>query len=790
MNALLLLAAAATITANLGETALAAPGDSSTLTSCATFSNEVHGQQLRIEAHGDHGIRVRAVPKGAAFRDDLVSALVPLPNADATAAGTGCTTLAAGAGIVTSGNLRAVVLADGRLSFTRVSDGKLLLEEKSVRELSPTTTVPPILPMGFQRLRMVFSAVEGERIYGLGQHKSGKLDNKGTKGLRLQPENTEILIPVAHSSEGYVFLFNLPSFGAVEYNSTGSFWEADTVLQADFWVGTTADGPEHAVSPWVQLQTRYADATGHAPVYPEWASGFWQSKNRYHNQSQVMDVARGYEQRGLPLALMIIDYFSWAPTPLGNEQLAHECWPDPGGMVETLRDQGVELMVSPYFHMVTNISKNFADALARGLLVGNGTDPALGPARDQEFSGAGGLLKGVEDAYIYDVFSAESREYAWQQVVEGYVKPYGIKHWWLDCDEPCGVLPTDHLVYNGGHWPASFVGAAYPHMLARMVFDGMGQLGLAGDNVMLGRSAWAGSQRFGAAVWSGDTRSNFTSLQLQFKAGLNLVMSGLPYWTTDIGGYNMYNMYEGGIENPRFRQLLVRWFQWGAFCPLFRLHGGRQGGPSQEGGNKACGATNSANEVWMFGDEAEAAISRAMRIREQLRPYIMEQYAEAAASGTPIMRPLFVDFHDDSASQTIDTQMMLGPDFLVAPQLEENATNRTVYLPPLPGEQTWRNFFTGVRTQPRGGGQWVVEQTPTHGEGLGTFPVYQVRKMPSWPRSWANFSLSQLYSHRNAWANLHILGQPNTFLASARRGQDNRSRRHICPCWGRQDQGC
>ena len=395
-------------------------------------------------------------------------------------------------------------------------------------------------------------------------------------------------------------------------------------------------------------------------------------------------------------------------------------------MVETLREQGVELMISPYFHMVTNISRNFADALARGLLVRNGTDPELGPARDQEFSGPKGLLHdGDVDAFIYDVFTAESREYAWQKVAEGYVKPYGIKHWWLDCDEPCGLAKGDILVYNNGHWPASFVGAAYPHMLARMVYEGMGKSDLADDNVMLGRSAWAGSQRFGAAVWSGDTRSNFTSLQLQFKAGLNLVMSGLPYWTTDIGGYNMYDTYEGGIENPRFRQLLVRWFQWGAFCPLFRLHGGRQGGPSQEGGNKACGATNSANEVWMFGEEAEAAISRVMRIREQLRPYIMEQYAEAAASGTPIMRPLFVDFYHDPASQAIDTQMMFGPDFLVAPQLEENATNRTVYLPPLPSNQTWRNFFSGVRTQPRAGGQWIVEQTPTHGEGLGTFPVYQ-----------------------------------------------------------------
>ena len=294
-----------------------------------------------------------------------------------------------------------------------------------------------------------------------------------------------------------------------------------------------------------------------------------------------------------------------------------------------------------------------------------------------------------------------------------------------DCDEPCGLLVSDKLVYNNGTWPASFVGAAYPHMLARMVFEGMDRLGLADDNVMLGRSAWAGSQRFGTAVWSGDTRSNFTSLRLQFKAGLNLVMSGLPYWTTDIGGYNMYDTYAGGIENPRFRQLLVRWYQWGVFCPLFRTHGGRQGGPSQEGGDGQCGNTGGANEVWSFGAEAEAAISKTLRLREQLRPYIMAQYEEVAATGTPIMRPLFVDFYNDTASQTIDDQLMFGPDYLVAPQLYENATNRTVYLPPLPRGYAWRNIFTGVPTAPSAIGTRIVELTPTHGEGLGRFPVYQ-----------------------------------------------------------------
>ena len=280
------------------------------------------------------------------------------------------------------------------------------------------------------------------------------------------------------------------------------------------------------------------------------------------------------------------------------------------------------------------------------------------------------------------------------------------------------------MVFNNGSWPDSFVGAACSHMLNRMMHDGMTKFGLADDNALLARSAWAGSQRYGTAVWSGDIMSNFTSLRQQVRAGLNMGMSGLPCWTTDIGGYNMYAEYDGGTENPRFRQLLVRWFQFGVFCPLFRVHGSRIGGPSQEGGNLACGPTNSANEAWMFGTEAEDAISRVMRLREELRPYIMEQYKETTATGVPIMRPLFVDFPDDAASQLVEDTFMFGPDYLVAPQLYENATNRTVYLPPLVNGSTWRNIFSDVRT---GGpaGQHIVELTPTTGPGFGTFPVYQ-----------------------------------------------------------------
>lgn len=328
-------------------------------------------------------------------------------------------------------------------------------------------------------------------------------------------------------------------------------------------------------------------------------------------------------------------------------------------MVEQLKKLDVELMISPYSHSVAKTSTNYAEAAANGLLATNRSgQPALG------FSGG----------YVYDLFNPAARAFAWNAMQKGYVDQYGLHHWWLDCDEPCGgtnngSYATDWL-YNSGKWPAAFVGAAYPQMLDLAIWEGMGAPGkrYEHDNVMLGRAGWAGSQKYGAAIWSGDTKSTWADFNHQFRAGLNMVMSGIVYWTTDIGGFG-----GGNTTDPGFRELVVRWFQWGAFCPLFRLHGDRSGPTWPLGGScpsKACrdgsifgqcGGTAS-NEVWMFGNESEAAIVKVMRIREQLRPYVMEQYKAANIDATPIMRPMFFDFHNDTVCQTIDDQQMFGPD--------------------------------------------------------------------------------------------------------------------------------
>ena len=245
----------------------------------------------------------------------------------------------------------------------------------------------------------------------------------------------------------------------------------------------------------------------------------------------------------------------------------------------------------------------------------------------------------------------------WERLREGYYR-HGIKVFWLDACEP-EMYPShpQNLRYHLGNGLA--VGNIYPLLHEAGIWDGMRGEGET-EIVTLCRSAWAGSQRYGAALWSGDIPSTFEALQKQVRAGLNVGLSGIPWWTTDIGGF-----HGGNIEAPYFRELVVRWFQYGAFCPLFRLHGHRQPAEGWTSGNH--------NEVWSFGDEAYGIIRELLFLRERLRPYIMAQMRLASEAGVPPMRPLFFDFPQDAAAARVDDEFMFGPDLLVAPVLEEGA---------------------------------------------------------------------------------------------------------------------
>jgi alpha-D-xyloside xylohydrolase len=373
-------------------------------------------------------------------------------------------------------------------------------------------------------------------------------------------------------------------------------------------------------------------------------------------------------------------------------------------MVRELEDMGVTLMVSVW-PTVNPMSENFPAMQQRGLLTRTERGlPALMVFQDNR-------SQGPVYIHFYDATNPEARQFIWEQVQEHYYR-YGIKAWWLDACEPeMFPMHPDNLRFHLGNGLA--VANAYPLLHERGFYEHIRE---AGETAVLNlcRSAWAGSQRYGAAVWSGDINSTFEALQVQVRAGLNIGLSGIPWWTTDIGGF-----YGGDPESPTFRELVVRWFQYSTFCPLFRLHGYRLSVPD----TSTMMFSGGPNEAWSFGEEAYGIISDLLALRERLRPYILEQMALAHTQGIPPMRPLFFDFLSDEAAAHIDDQFLFGPDLLVAPVLTQGARQREVYLP---HGTSWTDAWS---RQTFDGGQSIVagaplERIPLYLRGDAQLPIH------------------------------------------------------------------
>jgi len=629
---------------------------------------------VRVEPWGPGSLRVRGTV-WEEIRDDLPGALLPAEPVPVTVE------IGADAARITNGGLTAEVSASGQLRFLRASGDELLAETTAHFTGPPTRRYKPA-GGGMHRFEVTFEARDGERFYGLGQHQHGRLDQKGAV-VELIQRNTEVSIPFLLSSRCYGLLWNHPGIGRVELGTTATRWVSESTRQWDYWI-TAADEP-------AALVRGYAQAVGRTPMLPEWASGFWQCKLRYKTQDELLSVAREYKRRGLPLSVIVIDYFHW--TQQGDWKFDPDEWPDPAAMVTELEQLGIKLMVSVW-PTVNPASENYAEMNELGYLVAN--EHGLGL---QLASWDRGSAVRVPMSF-YDATNPRARGYVWSKVRDNYLK-FGIKTWWLDACEP-ELVPEqpENLRYYIG--PGLEVGNAYPMLHARGFYEGMQAEGEQ-EIVLLCRSAWAGSQRYGALVWSGDIDSTFEDLRRQIPAGLNIGLSGIPWWTTDIGGFS-----KGDINSPSFRELIVRWFQFGVFCPVFRLHGIRQ--PGTMAGSEQTGA---ANEVWSFGDTEYEIIRHLLFLRERLRPYVMEQMRVAHSTGLPPMRPLFLDFPADPACWDIADQFLFGGDILVAPVVTEGARERDVYLP---AGADWRDAWTGA---PAAGGQWVTAAAP-----LELIPVY------------------------------------------------------------------
>lgn len=543
------------------------------------------------------------------------------------------------------------------------------------------------IPGGDYRLTVRFESLdEKEKIYGMGQYQQPHLNLKGTD-LELAHRNSQASVPFSLSSLGYGLLWNNPGVGRAVFGKNITTFEAYATKEMDYWI-TAADTPSKIVE-------QYAEATGKVPMMPDYAMGFWQCKLRYQTQEELLEVAREYKRRGLPISVIVVDFFHWPKQ--GEWKFDPVYWPDPDGMIRELKEMGIELMVS-IWPTVDKTSENYEEMLEKGYLIRTDRGMRVG----MDFQG---------DTIHIDVTNPEARSYLWGKAKQNYYDK-GVRLFWLDEAEPeYTVYDFDNYRYYLG--PDLQIGNLYPKMYAQTFFDGQISEGMK-NPINLLRCAWAGSQKYGALVWSGDIASSFESLRNQMAAGLNMGLAGIPWWTTDIGGF-----HGGDPKDPKFQELLIRWFEYGAFCPVMRLHGDREPRQPQFGttGGATC-CSGAENEVWSFGGEAYEICKKYLDLREKMRPYIKKLMEEAHEKGSPVMRPLFYDFSEDKTAWEIEDQFMFGPDVLVAPIVYEGQRERKVYLP---AGAMWRDENSD---QVHEGGRWISVQAP-----LDQIPYFKRMKM-------------------------------------------------------------
>lgn len=604
---------------------------------------------------------------------------------------------------VKNGKITAVISPEGWISYYN-QKGELLTEEywrnrnRINRYCVPlridARELKPIPGSTDYELTMRFEAFDDEKIFGMGQYQEKNLNKKGAM-LELAHRNSQASVPFMVSSRGYGFFWNNPAIGTAVFGANKTEWYAKSTKKLDYFI-TAGDTP-------FEIEEQYSAATGRTPMMPEYGMGYWQCKLRYRNQDEILAVAREHKKRGLPMDAIVIDFFHW--TMQGEFKFEPRDWPDPKAMVDELKSMGIETVVSVW-PTVDERSENYGEMNDRGYLV----TPDRGLSYHMSWMG---------NTVFYDVTNPGAQKFVWEKCKENYYKN-GIRCFWLDEAEPeYGPYDFDNYRYYEG--PALQCSNVYPVGYAKGFYDGLKAEGEK-DIMSLVRCAWAGSQKYGVLTWSGDVYSSFRSMREQLQAGLNMCVAGIPWWTSDIGGF-----LGGDIKDPAFKELLVRWFAWGAFCPVFRMHGERSPWYEREqefiDGVRQL-TSGQDNEVWSFGEDNYEILKKYLFIRERLRLYIRSCMEQASKTGAPVMRPLFFDFAEDKESWNVEDAYMFGPDLLVAPVMEAGATERRVYLP---AGTKWTDAYTKKVYE---GGNYVTVPAPIDvipvfmREGI-SYPIYE-----------------------------------------------------------------
>ncbi len=637
-----------------------------------------NGETVKVEGWAENSLRVR----GGILTDIPEESIALLPSKPLSPE----IKIEERRASITNGKIKAVLEVQTwgnalQITFLNQKNEVLLREISDGGALCKRARHYKTLPGGGFLLKASFESNPFEKIYGMGQYQQEKMNLKGCN-LELAHRNSQASVPFYISSLGYGFLWHNAAIGEVHFGLNTTEWVAESTRQLDYWI-TAGDTP-------AEIEENYAEVAGKAPMMPEYGLGFWQCKLRYYNQEQVIRIAEEYKKREIPLDVLVIDYFHWPRC--GDYRFDEEYFPNPKKMVERLHELGIETMVSVWPQVDTR-SENYEEMKQQGLLV------KINSGIDEQM-----LFDG--NNVFMDATNPRTREYVWGKIKKNYAD-LGINAFWLDEAEPeFATYDFDNYRYYAG--PVAEKGNIYPREYARLFYEGQRANGQK-EIVNLIRCAWVGSQKYGALVWSGDIFSSYEDLRKQICAGLHMGLAGIPWWTTDIGGFH------GGVtEDEGFRELLIRWFQFGTFCPVMRIHGSRL--PFTPIVNKAGEVrekTGADNEIWSFGEEAYPVLRKFIGIRERMRDYTRELMRQAHEKGSPVMRTLFYEFPADDNCWDITDSYMFGPDILVAPVVHEGARSRQVYLPK---DAEWVQAGSGKRYE--GGKSYEIEAP------IETLPVF------------------------------------------------------------------
>ena len=522
------------------------------------------------------------------------------------------------------------------------------------------------------RTRNYFEFDEGEMLVGFGQGAHGEWNLRHST-YYINQANRKIAMPMAVSDKGYGILLSTksPAFFAEDEDAAYIQTEADFYLDYYFVGGDSL----------FDVIRNYRRITGKAAMLPKWCYGYIQSKERYKSQGEILEVASEFRKRGIGLDCIVLDWMSWEDGMWGQKSFDPERFPDPTEMVNKLHDHNVHFMISIWPNMSPNTRDN------------------------QAFKKKGLLLTGTD---IYNAFDEDARKLYWSQV-EQNLYCHGIDAWWCDSSEPITPEwekkeePSEDAAYeefcrDAFNIMPGEMANAYALYHGRTIWEGIRNNSLEKRVVNLTRSGWAGSQKYGTILWSGDISASWQCLENQIKAALQFAASGMPYWTLDVGAFFVKRgqpwfwdgQYENGIDD-NYKKLYVRWLEFAAFLPVFRAHG-----------------TDIPREPWAFGDSGDViyeAIVKTIRMRYSLLPYLYTLGAKACLDDGMIIRPLFFEFAGDKVCNHITDQFMLGPSLMVCP-LVSAEDERKVYLP---AGQRWYDFYSREVFE---GGKWIHYKSP------------------------------------------------------------------------------